>query len=212
MLGERERTKRWMAIVAVSTVIGLLLGVLGSFLVPRQYAAETTLYVQAEGASSPSEVTDMNAAVNQRLESYVGLLSTGAILAPALERAGVTDLTPSDLAGRLTTSVLPESVLITVQVRDGSPERAVALTQAVAESAQQILPAFEDWGTSNAHLVVKQVNEPGLSTTASNPNMLANAAVGALAGLLVGWVIVGATEALRSPRRRRVETATTPSS
>src|SRR5882762_8983333 len=120
---------RWRTIL-----VGLLLGLVAAGVVtvlsPREYVAEATIFVAAQ-PRNPDTGMDANELSSQRMSTYVELLRSPKIAGEVATLIGPA--APPDLLNRITAARLPETTLLRVTVRAGTPEGAAQIANLVAD-------------------------------------------------------------------------------
>lgn len=184
---------RWYIVVA-----GILLGCAAamalSATVTPQYRATTKLWVSVGGdaESSALELAQGSNAAQQRIRSYLDLVSQPIVLKPVIEELGMS--TSADALARAVSATSPTgSVVMEVSVTSPDPQRAAALAEAVARSFTEVVQQRLD-ANANADgnagagtgVTVTETSPPTVPTTPTEPRTTANAALGALAGGAVG--------------------------
>lgn len=177
---------RWK-IVAVTTVVAVL-GALGaSLLTTPIYQASTRLFVSTSSGASVNEIYQGNLFSQQRVASYTKLLTGTTLAQRTLDRLGLSDLTSSQLAEKVTASSAPDTVLVDVKVDDASPERARDLANALSDEfvvMARELETPENGGEPTARVVVEQ--HADTPATPVSPKTKRNLALGFAVGLLLG--------------------------
>ncbi len=193
--------ERWRAIL-----VGLLVGLLAAgaviLLAPAQYAASTTLIVTAQPVvPGASDTGDISA---QRLGTYTELMTSKRLAAGVVARLRLP-LTPDELARQIRVTNNPDSLLLTATVTDGSAEQAVDIANAVAEEfVRDVAQIEQPADPSRPPLVTAKVFEPAqIPAEQVAPQPLAYLAIGAAAGLLLGFVAALLLHALDSRIRSR---------
>lgn len=163
--------------------------------------SETQLFVSIQNSGSAQELQQGNNFSQARVQSYVEIVDSPAVLQPVVDTLGLA-LTAEDLAGKVTASTQLNTVLINISVADQSPVQAAAIAQAVATSLISTVDSLEKpkvgSGTSPVGL---SVIKPAIAPSApSAPNTKLNLLLGLLAGLAAGF----GTAVLRSLLDNRI--------
>ncbi|WP_455901195.1 polysaccharide biosynthesis tyrosine autokinase [Rhodococcus gordoniae] len=177
---------RWK-IVAVTTVVAVLAALGASLLTTPQYEAKTRLFVSTSSGASVQEIYQGNLFSQQRVTSYTQLLEGTTLAQRTLDTLGLGDLSAVDLAGKVTASSTPDTVLIDTAVTDESPERARDLANALSDEfvvMARELETPEDGGPPTARVVVEQYAATPSSPV--TPKTTRNVALGLAVGLLLG--------------------------
>lgn len=178
--------RNWILIVSV-TLAGLLCGGALSILTKPTYVSQTQLFVSIQNSGSAQELQQGNNFSQARVQSYVEIVGSPAVLQPAIDALGL-ELTSEELAGRVTAGTQLNTVLINISVADQSPVQAAAIAQAVATSLIGTVDSLEkpkvDNGTSPVSLsIIKPAKAPSVPAA---PNTKLNLLLGLLVGLAFG--------------------------
>ncbi|MGN0041356.1 MULTISPECIES: polysaccharide biosynthesis tyrosine autokinase [unclassified Rhodococcus (in: high G+C Gram-positive bacteria)] len=177
---------RWK-IIAVVTIVAVLAALTVSLLTTPQYEAKTRLFVSTTSGASVQEIYQGNLFSQQRVASYTELLAGTTLAQRALDELGITDMTPGELAARVTASSTPDTVLIDTALTDESPERARDLANALSDEfvvMARELETPESGGEPTARVVVEQY--AATPSTPVVPKTSRNVALGLAVGLLLG--------------------------
>ncbi|MCD9153794.1 polysaccharide biosynthesis tyrosine autokinase [Aeromicrobium duanguangcaii] len=191
----RVLVKHWALVV-----IPFLLCVLGTFVFSKQatplYTASASSYFTLPVGQSGTDLFQGANYTQQQLGSYAQLASTPLILDPVIEDLGL-DTTPRMLKNRMTVSVVPDSVLITVAVEDEDPDRAAAIanrvTKELATATAALAPRLGNGKPAISATTVAKATPP---EGPSSPNTKRNILAGALVGLFLGVLLALARELL----------------
>nr|WP_216851632.1 polysaccharide biosynthesis tyrosine autokinase [Herbiconiux sp. VKM Ac-2851] len=180
--------KGWIYIV-----VGLLLGVaVGSALViasiPKySAAAKVFVSVQSTDTASAGELVSGNSYAQQKVRSYLDLVSTPSVLEPVIQELGLAT-TPSELASQITATSAANTVIIDISVVDTDPNRAADIANATASSFETVIvDDLEKPLGGGPSLVKVQTVQPAISPSRPfSPNLAQNIALGAALGLIIG--------------------------
>jgi capsular exopolysaccharide synthesis family protein len=179
--------ERWKLVLA-----GLLVGLVGAtvftWVTPREYAAQVTIYVSAQvDANDAVSAYQGNLLSEQKVKSYAQLLTSHRIASDVVDQLQL-DLPPGEIRNKIAASAKAETVLLTVTVTDGSPQRAREIADAVGAAFGRLVAELEQPADrARAPAVLAKVVEPAqLPTTPVVPRTAVNLALGALLGLLAG--------------------------
>lgn len=114
-----ESSVRLAAIAVVIVLVGAAAGLIGSFFIPKEYAAraEITYHLME---SQPNELLRED----RRLTTQLVLLGSRVVLAAVAEKHAMA---PEDLVDNVSAEVVDNSEIIQVEVRAGSPDTARTL-------------------------------------------------------------------------------------
>ncbi len=101
--------------------------------IPRTYEASSTLIINQ--VETPGSIVYSDVLTSERLtQTYRELITKRPILEAVVEEANDPDLTVGELSSKLNTTAVKDTQLVTVSVRDQSPERAARLANDVART------------------------------------------------------------------------------
>ncbi|MFQ6171914.1 polysaccharide biosynthesis tyrosine autokinase [Oryzobacter sp. R7] len=175
--------KRWR-IIALVVLLAVGLASVTSAMSTRMYEARTQFFVSTTGASDSVALLQGSTFTQQRVKSYAQLLTTPRILTPVAEAAGVAQ---GGLAGRVTATTPPDTVLIDVSVRDTDPDRARVTAEAIAKEFPAAVTELESPAGKEASPVKVTVVRPPVTPTAPvSPQPARNLLLAVVVGLLLG--------------------------
>ena len=178
---------RWRLLVAC-VLLGVAVAAVASSLTPRIYEANAELFV-----STTQSTDDSGSTLNQggqfaqnRVKSYAQIVNSPAVTGPVVRDLGLS-MSGSQLSGLISAVAPLNTVLIDVSVRDGSPQQAQRIVNAVAVQFTQVVGQLEtptDGGAPNVKVsVVKPSDVPGGPVA---PRTRLNLGLGLLVGLAFG--------------------------
>lgn len=180
--------KGWILIVAV-TLVGVAAGALSSILATPKYVSSTQLFVsvQSSDSSSASDLVQGGNAAQQKVRSYVDVVTSTSVLTPVIAELGL-DMSPTDLASQVTAESPLNTVLINITVEDASPQLAADIANAVGASfATVVADDLESPAGSGPSLVKIATIEPAIAATEpSSPRTTLNIGLGFIIGLVLG--------------------------
>ncbi|MDQ1124473.1 polysaccharide biosynthesis tyrosine autokinase [Microbacterium trichothecenolyticum] len=183
----RVLRKNWLVIVLL-TLIGL--GVATGYTLTRTplYESTSTVFVSTQGGSTAAELQQGSSFTQARINTYVGLATTPAVLDRVIAEMGLAT-TADRLAQVVSASAALNSTLITITATDPDPSTAANIANAVAASLSATVPQLEP-STANGVSPVRlsRVRDAQPSTTPSSPNVTVNLVLGTIFGLAAGAV------------------------
>jgi succinoglycan biosynthesis transport protein ExoP len=189
----RVLRSRWRAFVAM-VVLGLGVALLATVLMPRTYTASAELFVAPETDSSTVELLQGSTFILNRVKSYVEIADTELVLGPVIRDLEL-QTTVSELSGRVTATVRPDTVVVRLQVSDDSPDAAARIANAVSAEFQRVAPELEPVRQGRPAVVRVTVVSPAEPPVApASPRPRLNIALGLLAGLAAGLAAAVARE------------------
>lgn len=179
---------RWVLVVAFTAVVGVA-ALIVSLLTTPVYQSTARLFVSIAGTETANEQYQAGMASQQKVTSYVRLLTGETIAQRAIEATGV-DLTPAELAEKIEAVTQPDTVLIDVTVSDPSPTVARDLATAVSDQFVQFSSEIEGGSanTRDAPVTVVVVEPAQVADAPVSPNIPRNIVLGLVIGLLLGIV------------------------
>jgi len=181
--------ERWRYVVAF-LLLGLVAAAAGIYVVPREYAASTTVMLTpqlAPGVTNPAGASEKADISGQRIDIYEELLRSTRLTRDVITTLHLA-ITPEALADRIAVTTTPNSVLLTATVTDRSPEQAILITNTLADQFIKNVAQIEQEGDpARAPVLVARVFEaaqpPADLTT---PRPLLYLLVGLEIGLVMG--------------------------
>ncbi len=160
-----------------------------------EYVSTARLFVTTVG-SDDSQAFQGGQFSLQRVKSYADLLS-GREIASRVVDAYDLDMSPADLAEKISATSRIDTVILDVAVRDESPQRAAFLSNAVAEQFVAYVAELETPPGSDAATIKATVVDPASAAAAPvSPDPKSNLAIAVLAGLVLGSALAVARDAL----------------
>jgi capsular exopolysaccharide synthesis family protein len=194
-------------IVALVTVLFAALGTITVLLTPTYYSASVTFYISTQSASTSSSDAYQGSLLSQeRVKSYTELLSSVRLGQEIVEESKLDD-NPVTVADSISAAVTPDTVLLTADVEDKSPERALAIAGALGSRFPQLVAVLER--PSNPALppavVAQVVQGPILAPEPVSPKPLLYMTLAVVAGVIVGIFVVIVRRALDRTIRTKDE-------
>lgn len=187
--------------VACLGLLGLIGGASYILATPAEYTAKSDLFVAAVGADSTNDLAQGSNFSQQQARNYSAIAERDIVLSPIISALGL-ETTTSELADRVSATVPLNTSLISISVRDTSPERAAATADAVAASlatiVTEITPKRSD-GSSPINLEV--IQEASIPEGPSAPNVIIALALGFIGGLLLGAAVIVLSELVNAKVR-----------
>ena len=141
-----------------------------------------------QSSGSVQELQQGNTFSQARVQSYVKIATTPAVLQPVIDSLGI-ETTPELLAENVKASTDLNTVLINISVSDYSPVQAAAIAQAVGDSLIQTVEILEKPKSGGISPVNVSVVAPAKASDApSAPNAKLNLLLGFLVGLGAGAI------------------------
>lgn len=152
------------------------------FRTPPTYAATVQFYVStplSEGMNAQSA----GQFAQNRVNSYVEIMSSEELAKRIIATTGV-DLTPRQVASRVTASGDVSTVLMTATITDTDKDRALLIAQGVALTFGKLVNDLDNQGREEAIVVINIVSGPSLKSAPIAPDLRLHLLIGVLVGLL----------------------------
>jgi receptor protein-tyrosine kinase len=189
----RMARRRWKTIAAM-----FLLGVIGSALISFSttptYHSTARVFISTD-VSSGAEQFYAGAFTTQRVKSYADLATSRELMNRVIDRLDLK-LTPAQLASKITATVVQDTVIIELDVRDESAQVAQKLAQAEAEELSDYLTEVESPSDGGDSVKATVVDPAAYYAKPVAPRTAINMAVAGLLGLLLGIALAVARELL----------------
>lgn len=124
--------RHWTAVVAMA-IVGLILGVLASFVIPASYQATTSVSVNAMNADPLTSAVDVSESVSMRTEAGVATSNKVASAAAATLK-GDYPLSARKVLDATKVESPDDSLILDITFTGDSPEQAAAGADAVSEA------------------------------------------------------------------------------
>lgn len=192
----RVLRERWIIIVSAVLVAMIGAGAVWS-LRPPEYTAKLTMYVSAQAADTANAAYQGSLLSAQRVSSYVKLVGSTRVSRAVIRDLGLVG-TPEAVAGQVSASSAPESVLIEVAVVGGSPEEAAAVADSVGRVFIELVAELErPSAPGDVPPVAVRVVEPAtVPTRPSSTGLPVTLVLGLLGGAAVGLGLALARNAM----------------
>ncbi|GAW51810.1 MULTISPECIES: polysaccharide biosynthesis tyrosine autokinase [unclassified Nocardioides] len=181
----RVLRRRWPLIVAC-TVVVVAAAAAVTFTTTPQYQSSARLFVTTSTTDTASDSYQGGLFSAQRVTSYADLVKSRELATTVADDLGL-DISAGELAGKVSASVVPDTVNLEISVTDPSPSRAQALAQAYALGLVDLVRELETpSGEKTAPIkatIVDPATRPG---TPVSPQPVRNLALGLILGLLLG--------------------------
>jgi succinoglycan biosynthesis transport protein ExoP len=193
----RVLREQWLVVVLVVVVgTGAALG--AHLVTPPEYTARLTLYVSAQDGDDSTVAAYQGAELSrERVTSYVRLVDSRRVASEVAARLGL-GVRPEQLTDRISAASAVDSVLIDVDVRDGSAQSAATVANTVGDVFVGLVDELErPIGPDGRQAVAVRVVQPAVPPAEPSSIGLAFALVlGLLVGLAAGVTIALARAAL----------------
>lgn len=147
--------KRWLIVITVALGVGVAAYILTDMSYEPQYRTETTFVVTTRGSSSSiysdlSSTTDLAAVFTELLNSSI------------LRKTIMQELGMTSFRGTITTSVIPETNLITMRVTASDPWTAFVVARSIIDHHETLTYRVVD------SIILEVLQAPAMPTSAIN--------------------------------------------
>lgn len=177
--------RHWFAILVLG-LLGTTLSAIATSTTTPQYRATATLFVSLQAPSDTVMLNEGNSFAQARVRSYAEVATSPRVTKPVVESLRL-DMTPTELAGLISTEIPLDTVLLRITVTDTEPSRAARISNALAERFTEVIAEIERPARSDSSPVRLSTTEPAAVPTAPiSPNVSVNLALGLATGLALG--------------------------
>lgn len=186
------RANLWRLLLAAAIGAGLAYGY--ALTLPKVYSADASGYVVTSTAAQTAGELFQNSAISEsRAESYLTLVNSRAVAARIVEKLNL-DVAPAEIAGRLSASVQPQSVIMKIQAVGPTPEQARDVADAAMEATALEASRLEMGGAlrTDQEPIIKiiPVETALLPTAPVAPDLDKYRTAGGLAGIGLAYAFI----------------------
>jgi capsular exopolysaccharide synthesis family protein len=175
---------RWL-IIAVTAIVAIGVALLLTATATPMYKSSARLFVTT-AQSDTADAYQGGLFSQQRVKSYADLLTGEEISRRVVEKLNLNE-SPRALASRISASVEPDTVVLSISISDTSAERARQLTQATAQVFVSYVAELETTpGKANPAVKASIVDRATTPAGAFTPQPTRNVALALVLGLLAG--------------------------
>lgn len=180
--------KGWL-LITIGISLGGGAGLAAAEVATPEYTAAVKLFVavRTPDAASATDVSQGNAAAQQKVRSYADVILTESILQPVIDELGL-DTTPTALARRVQPTINTNTVVMTIAVTDESARRSARIADAIGTSFIRVIEGLEKPSADATSLVrASTIQSAVVPGAPSSPNKPLHVAVGLALGALLGF-------------------------
>ena len=195
--------RRWLAVVAVVVICTGAAAALEYHATP-EYRASAKVYfaIKTSTTGTGNDLSQGSAYVQGQVLTYATLATTPTVLAPVLAELKL-NRTPSQLAGQISASVLPNTVVVTVQATDSSARLAASLANSVAQQLGVAVAALAPVDATGAsRIVARTIATAPVPKVPATPKKKRNISAAFVGSLLLGIACAMLLELWATQRRR----------
>ena len=178
--------RRW-PLILVTTVLGALAGTAAFLLTPPTYASEVQFYVSTPNVPG-TNAQSAGLYAQARVNSYVQLLSSERMAREVITKTAVP-LSPQAVSRRIEATTKIDTVVITVTITDGSPQRALVIAQGLVETFPEMVDELDNIRRIQPVVLINTISGPTVDQSPVAPSRLLYIGGGLIAGLFIGALI-----------------------
>ncbi len=193
--------RRWLW-VAAAGLVGAIISVLLSGLVPTTYRSTASMYFGADRAVTTADLANGSLLRTRVLPTIAELVRSPLVLEPVLRDLG-SDVTPARLADSLDVVVLEDTAVLEISATGPDAAEVARVARAVTEQVRRAALALYVDGDRGPLLEVTTIVPPREPRFPISPATRTSAVLGLVGGLGIGVLLAG-FGALVRPRVRTV--------
>ncbi|WP_310962214.1 tyrosine-protein kinase domain-containing protein [Nocardioides terrisoli] len=183
----RLARRRWKTVVSM-VALALITAAAISFTATPIYHSTAKVFISTD-VSNSSEAYFASVFSTQRVQSYADLATSGEVMQKVIDRLNL-NMTPAELAQKISASVTTNTVIITLEVKDPNARTAQQIAQAEAEELTQYLADIETpAGKTTTPVKATITDKAQFDGTPISPKTGLNLGVAFLIGLLLGCAL-----------------------
>ncbi|QNK80972.1 polysaccharide biosynthesis tyrosine autokinase [Nakamurella sp. PAMC28650] len=179
----RAIRKYWM-LVLLLTVLGTLAATGLTLSTDPKYASTVTFFVSSQTSSSQTAL-QADQFAQRRINSYAGVMVSDRMADLIIKKANLS-LTPAEVKSEISATTDVNTVLLTATVIDTSPDRSLAIANAISTELNGVVNGLDNPGSTKTTTFLNAITGPTLNTTPVSPKKTLNIGLGFLVGLALG--------------------------
>ncbi|WP_152657631.1 YveK family protein [Oceanobacillus sp. CFH 90083] len=177
--------KRLLLILTFILGVAFIAAVISYFVLTPTYQSSSQFIVNQTQEQEMGQFTQQDLRTNvEIINTYNVIISSAAILEPVIDELGL-DLSPGQLANKISVSSEENSQVVTVTATDENPAQAVNIANTTVEIFQEEIPGIMN--VDNVAILTHAELVANPSPVAPNP--ILNIAIGIVLGAMLGVVI-----------------------
>lgn len=173
--------KKRLGILIIIPMVAMFAAATISLIMPPVYRSSTTIMVAATGAGSTAPNYNSLVLNRQLVKTYAALVETqDSLTEVASQMEGVS---PSELAGKITATPVKDLELLTISVKDGSPDRAAFIANKTVEVLREKTKSL--YGSDN----IKVLSFAEAAAKQEKPDISMNTIASGIVGFIVALMI-----------------------
>lgn len=181
----RIAQRRWLTIVVFFLLSLLAAGAITYSQTP-QYESKARVFISTDTSGNSIEALQASVYATQRVQSYAQLATSRELMQRVISRLNL-NLTPNQLADKVSSEVAVNTVIIVLSVKDPDPAVAQQIAKAESEELTEYLTDLETPPGKSAPVKASVVDPASYNASQVSPNPVLNLVVAGLIGLFVGF-------------------------
>jgi capsular polysaccharide biosynthesis protein len=174
----------WRSIAALAAV-GLVSASVLSLLAKPLYTATTSAIVTVTSGTSANELYQASAYAKAQALNYSHLIPAPLVLQPVIDSLGL-GVSPAELAANVTSTVTPDTPIVTITVASPEADRSSAVANAIVNQLSVSTNALSPTTAAAGPVKVTVVQPAVAPLRPSSPNIPRNIALGLAIGIVLG--------------------------
>lgn len=177
--------RNWRLVLGAMMAVIVLAAVLTA-LTPREYRASAQLFVSTAGGDSVVDLAQGGSFTQRQVATYADIVRTPVVLDEVRTDLGLEE-SSSSLAGRVSASVPPGTVLIDIAVVDRDPGVAAHIANTISVEFAETVQELERTEATDRSAVKATVVKPATAPSSpASPNPVRSLTLAGILGLLLG--------------------------
>jgi polysaccharide biosynthesis transport protein len=183
----------WVVILGVTVVVA---GLAAAYTFTRTplYESHAKVFVSLQSTANIQDLIQGNVFTQQATQGYAEVAVTPIVLDTVIDKLGLNTRS-SELATRIDASAPLQSTVLSISVRDASPDGAVAIANGVAARLTDVAGDLTTTASGTSPVKITLIQPAIASQAPVTPNKPLYLLLGTLAGLVLGFaaaaIVVG---------------------
>lgn len=184
----RLALRRWKTI-AVCFALAVIAAALLSVSATPVYQSTSRVFISSTDVANSTDAYYASAFSSLRVKSYAELATSGSVLKQVADQLHL-NLTPGELAGKVSAAVNADTVIIDIVAQDNNARVAQQIAQAEAELLKTYIPEVETpTGKATSPVKATIIDDAGFNPKPISPRTSLNLTVAGILGLLIGLTV-----------------------
>ncbi|KAF0970020.1 polysaccharide biosynthesis tyrosine autokinase [Gordonia sp. YY1] len=179
-------------VVVIASLMAACAALAFSWTQPVVFESSVTLYVTSgTDGENPNAAYQSSLASQQRVESYAHLVRTESFAARTLALSGLSDVTPKDVSGLLSSDARLDTVLLSISAQGPNPNQAAHLANSAARAMLEYVKDLETPASGGPALAKLTIVSPATPESVPvSPRTKRNVAYGVAVGAVIGLLLI----------------------